>query len=77
MTTITAKTSNAKDVKVLKEILERFGIQYTVNESGEDYVFSKAQIADFERTQKEFIEGGKSAAKNWDDIKNNLDSVYS
>lgn len=76
MTTITAKISNEKDVKVLKEILERFGIQYIIDESAEDYTFSKAQIADFERSQLEFLEG-KTTAKSWDDIKKNLDRVYS
>lgn len=76
MTTITAKISNEKDVKVLKEILERFGISYVVNESSEDYKLSKAQIADFKKTQKEFLEG-KSTAKTWDDIKKELNSVYS
>lgn len=75
MTTITATIANPKDVKVLKEILERFGIAYVVNESTEDYKLSKAQIADFENTQQEFIEG-KSSAKTWDTIKEELNSVY-
>lgn len=76
MTTITAKISSEKDVKILREILERFGISYVVNESPEDYKLSKAQIADFEKTQKEFLEG-KSTAKNWDDVKKELNSEYS
>lgn len=75
MTTITATIANQKDVKVLKEILERFGIAYVVNESTEDYKLSKAQIADFENTQQEFIEG-KSSAKTWETIKKELNSVY-
>lgn len=76
MTTITAKISNEKDEKILREILERFGIPYVVNEFSEDYTLSKAQIADFEKTQKEFLEG-RSTAKTWDDIKKELNSVYS
>ena len=55
MTTITATVSQKKDVKVLKEILERFGIDYTIEEPAEDYVFSANQIADFERTQQDFL----------------------
>lgn len=76
MTTITAKISNEKDVQILKEILERFGISYVINESPEDYKLSKTQIADFENTQEEFLEG-KSSANTWDNIKKELSSVYS
>ncbi len=75
MTTITAKLSNKKDVKVLREILERFGIQYTINESPESYAFSKDQIADFERSRQDFLDG-KSTANNWENIKKDLDRVY-
>ncbi|SFS87945.1 hypothetical protein [Sphingobacterium wenxiniae] len=75
MTTITAKIPNSKDVKVLKEILERFGIQYTVDESAESYVFTDAQLADFEKSKQEFLDG-KTTAKSWDDIKKDLESVY-
>ncbi|MGK6351064.1 hypothetical protein [Parapedobacter sp. DT-150] len=32
MTAITATVPKEKDVKVLKEILERFGIDYTIEE---------------------------------------------
>ncbi len=75
MTTITATIPNKKDVKIVKEIFERFGIEYTVEGSAEDYKFSEAQIAEFERTQKEFV-AGQSSAQNWEDIKKNLESVY-
>lgn len=75
MATITAKIPNAKDVKVLKEILDRFGIQYTVDESTEDYVFTDAQMADFEQSKQEFLDGN-TTAKSWDDIKRDLESVY-
>ncbi len=76
MTTITAKISNKKDLKVLREILERFGIQYTIDESANGYIFSKDQIADFERSKQEFLDG-KSTANNWEDIKKDLDRAYS
>lgn len=75
MTTITATVSSEKDVKVLKEILERFGIDYVIEESATDYVFSDTQIADFERTQQDFL-AGKTAARDWEDIKNDLSRVY-
>lgn len=41
MTTITATVPQKKDVKVLKEILERFGIEYTIEEPAEDYFFRR------------------------------------
>ncbi|MBE8713683.1 hypothetical protein [Sphingobacterium hungaricum] len=68
MTTITATIENEKDVKVVQEILERFGIPYQIDESAENYVFSAEQIADFELTKQEFL-AGKSTAKDWEDIK--------
>jgi len=75
MTTITATVQQKKDVKVLKEILERFGIDYTIEEPAEDYVFSADQIADFERTQQDFL-AGKTTAREWEDIKKDLNRVY-
>lgn len=75
MTTITATVSKQKDVKVLKEILERFGIEYTIEESAKDYVFSDTQIADFEHTQQNYLVG-KTTARDWEDIKNELSRVY-
>lgn len=71
MTTITATVSQKKDVKVLKEILERFGIDYTIEEPAENYVFSADQIVDFERTQQDFL-AGKTTARDWEDIKKDL-----
>lgn len=75
MTTITAKIPNAKDVKIFTELLERFGIPYTVEESPQDYIFTDAQMADFEKSKQEFLDG-KTTAKSWDDIKKDLESVY-
>ena len=75
MTTITATVSQEKDVKVLKEILERFGIAYTIEESAENYVFSAAQMADFEQSKQDFL-AGKTTARDWEDIKKDLNRVY-
>ncbi|MHC8947341.1 hypothetical protein [Sphingobacterium hungaricum] len=68
MTTITATIENEKDLKVVQEILERFGIPYQIDDSAENYVFSAEQIADFELTKQEFF-AGKSTAKDWEEIK--------
>ncbi|MDR2271845.1 MAG: hypothetical protein LBF27_13155 [Sphingobacterium sp.] len=75
MTTITAEISNKKDVKVLREILDRFGIKYQINEESGTNTFSAEQIAFFEKSQKEFLDG-KSSARDWKDIKKNLDGLY-
>lgn len=75
MTTITTTVSKEKDVKMLKEILECFGIDYTIEESAEECVFSETQIADFERTQRDFL-AGKTTARDWEDIKKDLNRVY-
>ncbi|MDM1293806.1 hypothetical protein HX021_05800 [Sphingobacterium sp. N143] len=75
MTTITAEISNKKDVKVLKEILDRFGIKYQINEQSETNTFSAEQMASFEQSQKEFLEG-ETPAIDWEDLKKKLNDLY-
>ncbi|SEN71509.1 hypothetical protein SAMN05216436_12075 [bacterium A37T11] len=75
MTTITATVSKKKDVKVLQEILERFGIEYTIDEPAENYVFSDEELRDFEQTKHDFL-AGKTTARDWEDIQKDLKRVF-
>ncbi len=43
MTTLTVNIQNEKDLPVLQEILNRFGLEYAV-ENEEEYVFQKQKL---------------------------------
>jgi hypothetical protein len=73
MTTLTVDINNEKDLPVLKEILDRFGLTYHVNEQ---YDLTDAEIQSLLNTQKDFLEG-KTTARNWKDIEDDLNSAYS
>ena len=74
MTTITVNIQNDKDLPVLQEILDRFGLPYAVdNES--DFVFSEAEIAGFMKTRQDYLDG-KTTARDWNDIDTDLSNAY-
>jgi hypothetical protein len=75
MTTLTVNINDEKDLPVLQEILTRFGLTYTVDVNDE-YVFSEEQIASFVKTKQDFLDG-KTTARNWDDIEEDLNRAYS
>jgi len=75
MTTITATVHNHEDVKLLQEVLNRFGITYTVNESADEYSFTAAELKSFRDTQKAFKEG-KITAKDWNEIQEDLNRAF-
>lgn len=75
MTTITATLHNTKDVKLLQEVLNRFGISYTVNEDTEEYHFTDTELKSFRDTQKAFKEG-KTSAKDWNEIQKELGRAF-
>ena len=74
MTTLTVNIANDKDLPVLEEILNRFGLNYTVDTDG-NYPFLKADIEGFLKTQQDFLEG-KTPARDWKDIEEDLDRAY-
>ncbi|MEO6849161.1 MAG: hypothetical protein ABI203_10230 [Mucilaginibacter sp.] len=74
MTTLTVNIKNEKDLPVLKEILNRFGLAYTIDVD-QEYVFTKAEIESLVKTKQDFIEG-KTTARNWTDIEEDLNRAY-
>jgi hypothetical protein len=74
MTTLTVNIQNENDLPVLQEILKRFGLPYTVDVNPE-YVFSEAEIASFSKTKQDFLDG-KTTARNWTDIEEDLNRAY-
>ena len=75
MTTLTVNILNEKDPSVLQEILDRFGLSYSV-EANQEYVFSGAEIASLVKTKQDFIDG-KTTARDWAEIEEDLNELYS
>jgi len=75
MTTLTVNIQNEKDLSVLQEILDRFGLSYSV-EDNEQYVFTLAEIASLVKTKQDFIDG-KTTARDWTEIEEDFDLRYS
>jgi hypothetical protein len=74
MTTLTVNIQNEKDLPVLQEILNRFGLSYHID-SDNDHSFSDAEIKGLLHTRQDFLDG-KTTARNWNDIEDDLDRAY-
>ncbi|MDB4904844.1 MAG: hypothetical protein JWQ63_4125 [Mucilaginibacter sp.] len=74
MTTLTVNIQNEKDLPVLQEILDRFGLTYAVD-TNKEYVFSEAEIESLVKTKQDFIDG-KTTARDWNDIDEDLNRAY-
>jgi len=74
MTMLTVNIQNEKDLPVLQEILNRFGLEYAV-ENEEEYLFSKAEIESLVKRKQDFIDG-KTTARNWKEIAKELNRKY-
>lgn len=74
MTTLTVNITNESDLPVLQEILNRFGLTYTIDTENE-FPFSKKDIEGLLKLKKDFLEG-KTTARNWDDIEEDLNRAY-
>jgi len=74
MTTLTVNIPNESDLPVLQEILNRFGLTCTIDAENE-FPFSKKDIEGLLKSKKDFLEG-KTTARNWDDIEEDLNSAY-
>ena len=71
MTTLTVNIQNEKDVPILQEILNRFGLEYVV-ENEDVYIFSKEEIESLVKRKQDFIDG-KTTARDFDEIEKDLD----
>jgi hypothetical protein len=76
MTRVTVNVFEEKDVSFLKEILDRVGLTYEVDDDQPDYQFSESEIAGFVKTKQDYLEG-KTTARNWDEVKKDLHSAFS
>ena len=74
MTTLTVNIQDDKDLPVLQEILDRFGLSYAVDPHN-DYSFSEAEIASLVKTRQDFLDG-KTTARDWKDIEEDLNRAY-
>jgi len=72
MTTLTVNITNGKDLPLLEEILNRFGLSYQVNTN---YNFNEQKIKNLLKTKQDFLEG-KSSSRNWEDIEEDLNSAF-
>jgi hypothetical protein len=60
MTTLTVNIKEESDLSVLQEILDRFGLTYTVDTENE-YAFSKSEIDGLIKTKQDFLDGKTTA----------------
>lgn len=74
MTTLTVNIQNEKDLPVLQEILNRFGLSYHID-SDNDHTFSEDEMKDLLQTRQDFLDG-KTTARNWTDIEEDLNRAY-
>lgn len=75
MRTITVKISDEKDIERIKDFLDRFKMEYTLNDSDQHDFFSEADMEGFKQTQDLFL-AGKSSARDWEDVKKELDAIH-
>ncbi|MGF7038893.1 hypothetical protein [Mucilaginibacter lappiensis] len=74
MTTLTVNIQNEKDLPVLQEILNRFGLTYSID-TDKEYAFSETEIKNLLQTRQDFLDG-KTTARNWTDIEDDLNRAY-
>jgi hypothetical protein len=72
MTTLTVNITNEKDLSVMEEILSRFGLSYQINT---EYDFKESEIKDLLKTKQDFLEG-KSSARDWNNIEQDLNRAF-
>jgi hypothetical protein len=74
MTTLTVNIIDDKDLPVLREILNRFGLSYTVD-ADSDHLFSETDIKVLIQSRQDFLDG-KTTARDWSDIEDDLNRAY-
>lgn len=74
MTKVTVSVPNDNDISFLKEVLDRFGLTYEV-EADEEYILSAKDINSFVKTRQDFLDG-KTTARDWTDIEEDLNSAF-
>lgn len=74
MTKLTVSIPNDNDIPFLKEVLDRFGLDYEID-ADNGYIFSEAEIKDITKTRQDYIDG-KTTARDWTDIEQDLNSAF-
>ncbi|MES2276967.1 MAG: hypothetical protein V4592_13145 [Bacteroidota bacterium] len=74
MTTLTVNIQNESELTLLKETLKKLGFNYSID-TDKDYMFTEAEIASFVKTRQDFLDG-KTTARSWDDIEEDLNRAY-
>ena len=74
MTTLTVNISNENDLPLLQEILNRFGLTYTID-AGSEFAFSKEDIEGLLKSKQDFLDG-KTTARDWEDIEKDLNRAF-
>ena len=60
MAIVTVKIDRKKDLSVLQEILNRFGLSYNIDKDTSDYAFSESELKGLLKTKQDFSESEKS-----------------
>ncbi len=74
MTTLTVDIKNDKDLSVIQEMLDKFGLTYRI-ETDKEYIFSESEINSLVKTRQDFLDGN-TTARAWEDIEDDLNRAY-
>ena len=74
MTTLTVNIPDDKDLAAVQEALDRFELSYIVDANA-DYSFNEAEIKSFLKSKQDFIDG-KTTARDWKDVEEDLNGAY-
>lgn len=74
MTTVTLTIDNDNDLHILQEIFDRFGLKYQVEEETGTPV-SNEDLKNLLAARQEYIDG-KTTARDWHDIQQELNSEF-
>jgi len=74
MTTLTVNIPDDKDLAAVQEALDRFALSYIVDANA-DCSFNEAEVKSLLKSKQDFIDG-KTTARDWKDIEEDLNRAY-
>lgn len=74
MAIVTVKIDRKRDLALIEEILNRFGLSYNIDQDHKDYTFSDAEIKELLQAKQDFIDG-KTTCRSWKDIENDINNA--
>ena len=75
ITKLTVSIPNDNDIAFLKEVLDRFGLDYEIDADDNGYIFSEAEIKNLVKTRQDYIDG-KTTARGWTDVEQGLNGAF-